>query len=247
MVGGKRTERDERRRSLGQNFLTSSSVVQELLARIELTPSEHVVEFGAGRGALTIPLARSGARITAVEVDPVWTDRLRRLLRDQGLEQRVKVVRTELRRFRLPSGAYRWLATCRSLPPLTCCACCYTMRIEVLNVPTYCCNGRSPVSARCSRRPLCCLRRGHLGGPSRSGQRCLVRPSAPCRGLTAPGWRSASVNLRCFRSGLGPSSSMRFGRCGRLHLGDVRRRCCSIQAAKHCHKSSRYRLSEASN
>ncbi len=107
MVGGKRTERDERRRSLGQNFLTSSSVVQELLARIELTPSEHVVEFGAGRGALTIPLARSGARITAVEVDPVWTDRLRRLLRDQGLEQRVKVVRTELRRFRLPSGPYR--------------------------------------------------------------------------------------------------------------------------------------------
>lgn len=107
MAGRKRTERDKRRRALGQNILIRSSVVEELLERIELAPDEHVVEFGVGRGALTIPLARVGARVTAVEVDAGWADHLRRLLREQGLEERVKVVCTDLRRFRLPAPPYR--------------------------------------------------------------------------------------------------------------------------------------------
>ena len=33
-----------------------------------------VVEIGAGRGALTEPLARAGVEVWAVEPDPVWFD-----------------------------------------------------------------------------------------------------------------------------------------------------------------------------
>jgi 16S rRNA A1518/A1519 N6-dimethyltransferase RsmA/KsgA/DIM1 with predicted DNA glycosylase/AP lyase activity len=51
---------DRRRRTLGQNLLADPSVVERLLARLDLTGDELVVEFGPGRGALTLPLARHG-------------------------------------------------------------------------------------------------------------------------------------------------------------------------------------------
>lgn len=107
MGGRKRTPRDERRRTHGQNFLARASVVREFLARAEIAEADHVVEFGAGTGALTVPLARTGARVTAVERDPVWAQRLRRHLRQEGVEHQVKVVQADLRRFRLPDPPYR--------------------------------------------------------------------------------------------------------------------------------------------
>jgi 23S rRNA (adenine-N6)-dimethyltransferase len=107
VAGRKRTARDERRRAHGQNFLGCQSAIGDLVERLALGPDEHVVELGAGHGTLTLPLARAGARVTAVEVDPVWADRLRRRLRDAGLERRARVVRADLRRFRLPTPPYR--------------------------------------------------------------------------------------------------------------------------------------------
>lgn len=107
MGGRKRTPRDERRRTHGQNFLARQSVVREFLARAELVAGDHVVEFGAGTGALTLPLARAGARVTAVERDPVWAEQLRRRLRQEGLQGRVEVVRADLRQLRLPDPPYR--------------------------------------------------------------------------------------------------------------------------------------------
>lgn len=107
MGGRERTTRDERRRTHGQNFLARQSVVREFLARAELAGGENIVEFGAGTGALTIPLAKSGAQVTAVERDPAWAERLRQRLHQEGLERRVRVVGTDLRRFRLPKPPYR--------------------------------------------------------------------------------------------------------------------------------------------
>jgi 23S rRNA (adenine-N6)-dimethyltransferase len=107
VAGRKRTARDQRRRTHGQNFLRRQSVVRELLARAEITPGEHVVDLGAGAGALTLPLARAGALVTAVERDPAWADELRRRARREGLAEHVAVVRADARRFRLPDPPYR--------------------------------------------------------------------------------------------------------------------------------------------
>lgn len=107
MAGRTRTARDQRRRSHGQNFLARPSVVQELLARADLRPGDRVLELGAGTGALTLPLATAGARVTAVERDGVWAARLRRRVRDAGLQERVAVVEADLRRLRLPPPPYR--------------------------------------------------------------------------------------------------------------------------------------------
>ena len=53
----------------GQNFLIHQATAEKIAAAIHPGPSDVVVEIGAGLGALTLPLSRSGALVIAVEID----------------------------------------------------------------------------------------------------------------------------------------------------------------------------------
>jgi 16S rRNA (adenine1518-N6/adenine1519-N6)-dimethyltransferase len=53
----------------GQNFLDDESILVDIVAACSLDESDVVVELGAGLGHLTRALARSGARVVAVERD----------------------------------------------------------------------------------------------------------------------------------------------------------------------------------
>jgi 23S rRNA (adenine-N6)-dimethyltransferase len=67
------------------------------------------VEIGAGAGALTRALARRGAEVVAVEIDPVWAARLRESAGRMGPGE-VRVVERDFLRFRLPSRPFRVVA-----------------------------------------------------------------------------------------------------------------------------------------
>jgi 16S rRNA (adenine1518-N6/adenine1519-N6)-dimethyltransferase len=56
------------RKRFGQHFL-ERAWVDKLVALVAATPTDTLLEIGPGRGALTLPLALSGARIRAVEID----------------------------------------------------------------------------------------------------------------------------------------------------------------------------------
>src|SRR5213593_3107036 len=55
-------------RRLGQHFLRPAAV-ERLLRVIDPRPDQTFLEIGAGRGALTLPLAERAARVVAVELD----------------------------------------------------------------------------------------------------------------------------------------------------------------------------------
>ena len=55
---------------LGQNFLIDANIVRKIVALAELSPNDHVLEIGPGRGILTKALCQAAGRVTAVEVDP---------------------------------------------------------------------------------------------------------------------------------------------------------------------------------
>jgi len=57
------------KRSLGQNFLVDTEVVERIVGALDLSHGEHVFEIGPGRGALTEKLLETGAVVTAVEFD----------------------------------------------------------------------------------------------------------------------------------------------------------------------------------
>jgi len=57
------------RRRFGQNFLVDAQAISDILAAIAPHPGDLIFEIGPGHGALTRPLAASGARLVAVEID----------------------------------------------------------------------------------------------------------------------------------------------------------------------------------
>jgi 16S rRNA (adenine1518-N6/adenine1519-N6)-dimethyltransferase len=70
------------RRDLGQNFVADANTVRRIAHLSGVGPADHVVEIGAGLGSLTLALAETGARVTAVEVDPGLVAALRSVVAD---------------------------------------------------------------------------------------------------------------------------------------------------------------------
>ncbi|HSZ36031.1 MAG TPA: rRNA adenine N(6)-methyltransferase family protein [Acidimicrobiales bacterium] len=106
MSADKRTQRDERRRSLGQNFLQPERA-EQLVDSAALVAGDLVVEIGAGRGALTYALAARGVQVVALEKDPHWADALRREVVRRGLDGLVRVVRCDALAYRMPRRPFR--------------------------------------------------------------------------------------------------------------------------------------------
>ncbi len=91
----------------GAHFLVDRAVVDRLVRSAGLGPGDLVLDLGAGSGALTAPLAATGARVLAVERDPRLAGGLRR--RFAGCEA-VRVVEGDLRTVPLPRRPYAVVA-----------------------------------------------------------------------------------------------------------------------------------------
>lgn len=64
-------------RALGQHFLLDETVSERMVALIQPTSRDLVVEIGPGRGALTGRLARTAGKLVALEVDHALASALR--------------------------------------------------------------------------------------------------------------------------------------------------------------------------
>lgn len=91
----------------GMHLLASRTTARRLVAAAGLHAGSLVVDLGAGTGAVTAPLAATGARVLAVERDP----RLVRALsaRFSGCD-RVRIVCADARTAALPHRPYRVVA-----------------------------------------------------------------------------------------------------------------------------------------
>lgn len=62
------------RPKLGQHFLINKNAIEKIIAALEISENETIIEIGPGKGALTLPLAKkcreSGCKIIAIEKDP---------------------------------------------------------------------------------------------------------------------------------------------------------------------------------
>lgn len=91
----------------GFHVLQDPTVVRALIRSAGLGPGDLVLDLGAGPGALTLALARTGARVIAVERDPRLARRLER--RTAG-DAAVRVVEGDLRAVPLPRRPFRVVA-----------------------------------------------------------------------------------------------------------------------------------------
>jgi len=72
-------------RARGQNFVGDPNTVRRIARLAGVGPGDRVVEVGAGLGSLTLALAETGARVTAVEVDRGLVPVLRTVVEPAGV------------------------------------------------------------------------------------------------------------------------------------------------------------------
>ncbi|MBX4211079.1 16S rRNA (adenine(1518)-N(6)/adenine(1519)-N(6))-dimethyltransferase RsmA, partial [Candidatus Parcubacteria bacterium] len=70
------------KKSLGQNFLKSRSVVFKMLEAAKVTAEDTVVEIGPGKGILTRALVEKAGRVIAIEKDDRLIEYLQNEFRD---------------------------------------------------------------------------------------------------------------------------------------------------------------------
>lgn len=87
----------------GAHFLVDRGVVDRLVRTAGPGPGDLVLDLGAGSGALTAPLAATGARVIAVERDPRLAAGLRRRFEDCPT---VRVLEGDLRIVPVPHRPY---------------------------------------------------------------------------------------------------------------------------------------------
>ena len=73
------------RKSLGQHFLNDTGIANKIISKAGLLSSDFVLEIGPGRGALTLPLARTVAHVVAVEKDSELIPFLKKKLERAGV------------------------------------------------------------------------------------------------------------------------------------------------------------------
>jgi 16S rRNA A1518/A1519 N6-dimethyltransferase RsmA/KsgA/DIM1 with predicted DNA glycosylase/AP lyase activity len=92
---------------VGAHFLVDQGLIRELVRASGVSTGDLVFDLGAGYGALTWPLAQTGARVIAVELDPALVGRLERRF---GAEPAVGVVAADLRWVPFPSRPFQVVA-----------------------------------------------------------------------------------------------------------------------------------------
>ena len=92
----------------GAHFLADRQLIAQLVRASGAGAGDLVFDLGAGYGALTRQLARSGARVIAIELDPGLAERLRRRFSGEPL---VGVVEADLRTVPLPRRPFHVVAS----------------------------------------------------------------------------------------------------------------------------------------
>lgn len=96
---GKKRKTSVCHREFGQHFMHNRRTIQEIIQLADLRRKDHVVEIGAGTGALTIPLAEKAGDVLTVEKDPLLAEKLSRKIQGQS---NIRLIQTDFLQMNLP-------------------------------------------------------------------------------------------------------------------------------------------------
>lgn len=88
----------------GQYFLRDSTVIQQIIRKGNVNNNDLIIDIGAGRGALTIPLAKRANKVIAIVNDPELVRFLSDKVKDNS---RIELINSDIRNFTLPYKPYK--------------------------------------------------------------------------------------------------------------------------------------------
>lgn len=86
-------ERWDKRASGFGNTRESSPYVEQFIALLDLQPGDHVFDMGCGNGAIAVPLAQAGFRVTARDFSAGMLECLAREAQQAGASQNIEAAR----------------------------------------------------------------------------------------------------------------------------------------------------------
>ncbi len=103
------------KKSLGQNFLTSTKALEDILSAAEVKEGDAVLEIGPGRGVLTKELLKRGAKVAAIEKDRELVGILREIFAADIASGNLEVVEADVLEFdvenyAMSAGSYKLIA-----------------------------------------------------------------------------------------------------------------------------------------
>ncbi|MFM9281239.1 23S ribosomal RNA methyltransferase Erm [Paenibacillus jiagnxiensis] len=97
----------ERPAARGQHLLHHQPVIHEMIKLAEITAADVVLDLGAGRGAITMPLAERAGKVLAIENDAALAAALRQ---KSALCHNVSVIERDIRDTYLPKEPFHVVA-----------------------------------------------------------------------------------------------------------------------------------------
>ena len=106
------------RKSFGQNFVHDANTVRRIVSASGVNRHDHVLEVGPGLGSLTLALLDRGARVTAVEIDPVLARQLPKTVAEHSHSEinRLTVLNRDILTLHRPELAEQPTALVANLP-----------------------------------------------------------------------------------------------------------------------------------
>ncbi|MFZ5969339.1 MAG: 23S ribosomal RNA methyltransferase Erm [Bacillota bacterium] len=87
----------------GQHLMHNKEIIKEIIKQAQIKSKDTVIDLGAGKGALTFPLAEKAGKVLAVENDPAFAEILRRKAADYS---NITIIEKDILKLNLPQTPF---------------------------------------------------------------------------------------------------------------------------------------------
>ncbi|MBD1382813.1 23S ribosomal RNA methyltransferase Erm [Metabacillus arenae] len=91
----------------GQHLMHNKQIIKDLIEKANVSSSDTVVELGAGKGALTFPLAEKAGKVLAIEYDEGFVEVLQR---KAASNSNIKIIQKDILSSHLPKEPFTVVA-----------------------------------------------------------------------------------------------------------------------------------------
>jgi 18S rRNA (adenine1779-N6/adenine1780-N6)-dimethyltransferase len=92
----------EMKRSIGQHVLKNPLVIQSIVEKSAIKPTDTILEIGPGTGNLTVKLLEIGKKVIAYELDPRMVAELQKRVQGTSYQQHLQIICGDVIKVELP-------------------------------------------------------------------------------------------------------------------------------------------------
>lgn len=79
-------------KKLGQHILTNTAIIESIINRSKIKPTDIILEIGPGTGSLTIPMLKKAKKVICIEMDPRLASELLKKAKHMKLDKKLELL-----------------------------------------------------------------------------------------------------------------------------------------------------------